>query len=123
VSISDDPWDSKAKVFMTCRWYTEELPGAVAARDPPHVTSGEFVKLVEYKLKRGKWRPKLLDYAKAVSAEAAKAATSQALDKAACQGPEKETRLGEAVKTLLKLKVCGLSPNHEGVHPWGCCVC
>ena len=46
-----------------CRWYTKELPLAVAARAPLSIVKAELVQLVEWKLLRGKWRPRLLDYA------------------------------------------------------------
>ncbi|KAG1652525.1 hypothetical protein FOA52_009224 [Chlamydomonas sp. UWO 241] len=46
------------------RWYVTELPQAIAARAPAHIVKAELVKLVEWKLTRGKWRPGLLNYAK-----------------------------------------------------------
>jgi hypothetical protein len=42
------------------RWYREELPDAIAARKPPHVTHGEVVKLAEWKMARGVWRARNL---------------------------------------------------------------
>ncbi len=38
------------------RWCREELPGAVAARTPAHVTHAELVRLTEWKMARGVWR-------------------------------------------------------------------
>jgi len=38
------------------RWYQDELPAAIAARDPAHVTHAELVKLTEWKMARGVWR-------------------------------------------------------------------
>jgi hypothetical protein len=38
------------------RWYREELPGAIAARQRPHVTLPELVRLTEWKMARGVWR-------------------------------------------------------------------
>ena len=38
------------------RWYREELPDALAAREPAHVTLPELVKLTEWKMARGVWR-------------------------------------------------------------------
>ena len=87
----------------------------MAARDPPHLTSGEFVQLVEYKLQRGKWRPKLLDYAKALSAGTVKAATSEALDNGACHSADGDImQLKEAMEPLMKLKVCVRSTSMLG---------
>lgn len=42
------------------RWYREELPGLIAARTKPHVTLAELVKLTEWKMARGIWRPRNL---------------------------------------------------------------
>jgi hypothetical protein len=42
------------------RWYREELPGAIAARKPAHVTHAEVVKLTEWKMARGVWRARNL---------------------------------------------------------------
>ena len=90
----------------TCRWFCEDLPGAVAARDPPHLAAEELVKLVEYKLLRGKWRPNLLDYARAVSQEQIQELTTQALQKSACISKDGDEALKEAMQPLLKMKVC-----------------
>ena len=38
------------------RWYREELPRAIAARRPPHVTLAELVRATEWKMARGVWR-------------------------------------------------------------------
>jgi hypothetical protein len=38
------------------RWYREELPDAVASREPAHVTLPELVRLTEWKMARGVWR-------------------------------------------------------------------
>lgn len=42
------------------RWYREELPGLIAARKKPHVTLAELVRLTEWKMARGIWRPRNL---------------------------------------------------------------
>ena len=36
------------------KWYSEELPAAVAERRPPHLLPAELVKLVDWKLTRGR---------------------------------------------------------------------
>ena len=41
-------------------WYRDELPGAIAARDPAHVTLDELARLTEWKMARGVWRPRNL---------------------------------------------------------------
>jgi hypothetical protein len=42
------------------RWYREELPGLIAPRKQPHVTRAELVRLTEWKMARGIWRPRNL---------------------------------------------------------------
>jgi hypothetical protein len=42
------------------RWYREELPGLISARDRPHVTHAELVKVTEWKMARGIWRARNL---------------------------------------------------------------
>nr|MBP6670125.1 hypothetical protein [Gemmatimonadales bacterium] len=49
-----------AKLPDRDRWYHETLPGAIAARRPPHLTLPELVKLTEWKMTRGKWRARNL---------------------------------------------------------------
>ncbi|HET6230924.1 MAG TPA: hypothetical protein VFE05_12705 [Longimicrobiaceae bacterium] len=41
-------------------WYRGELPGAIAAREPAHVTHAELVRLTEWKMARGVWRARNL---------------------------------------------------------------
>jgi len=38
------------------RWYRDELAATVGARQPPHVTLPELVRLTEWKMARGVWR-------------------------------------------------------------------
>jgi hypothetical protein len=38
------------------RWYCDELPVAIAARETPHIVHDELVKLTEWKMARGVWR-------------------------------------------------------------------
>jgi hypothetical protein len=42
------------------RWYREELPSAIAARKPAHVTHDELVRMTEWKMARGVWRARNL---------------------------------------------------------------
>lgn len=44
-------------------WFFTELTPAVRSREPAHMTRDELVKLVQWKLKREKFRPRLLSYA------------------------------------------------------------
>ena len=68
------------KLVTLDRWFHEELPDAIAKRDPPHMLASELVKLVDWKMTRGKVRPRLLDFAKAHSDETVREATSAAID-------------------------------------------
>lgn len=56
-------------------WFRTELPAAIAARKPRHVTLPELVKLTEWKMSRGKWRARNLVLVKGNSPDAVKAAT------------------------------------------------
>lgn len=42
------------------RWYHDELPGLIAAREPAHVTLAELARLTEWKMARGAWRARNL---------------------------------------------------------------
>lgn len=42
------------------RWYRDELPAAIAARKTPHVTHDELVRVTEWKMARGIFRPRNL---------------------------------------------------------------
>lgn len=42
------------------RWYREELPAAITARNPRHATRAELVRVTEWKMARGVWRARNL---------------------------------------------------------------
>ncbi|HWK90326.1 MAG TPA: hypothetical protein VNP72_10030 [Longimicrobium sp.] len=42
------------------RWYREEFPAAIAAREPAHITHAEMVRVTEWKMARGIWRARNL---------------------------------------------------------------
>ncbi|XP_053269898.1 uncharacterized protein zgc:112496 [Pleuronectes platessa] len=67
-SVQDKYWDvveakSKSKkpgkLLILEKWYQEELPMLISGRSDKHVTLSELVKLMEWKLTRGKFRPRL----------------------------------------------------------------
>ncbi len=60
-------------------WFRTELPAAIAARKPRHVTLPELVKLTEWKMSRGKWRARNLVLVKGNAPDAVKAATTAGL--------------------------------------------
>ncbi len=68
-----------AKLPDRDRWYGTELPKAIAARRPRHVTLPELVKLTEWKMSRGKWRARNLVLVKGNAPDAVKAATAAGL--------------------------------------------
>ena len=72
----------------------------------PLLTS-EFCMQVDWKLLRGKWRPKLLDYAKSADSDAVTAATKSALAVLGSYQEQEPTlqNAGQALKELTKLKV------------------
>ncbi|KAK8379562.1 hypothetical protein O3P69_019476 [Scylla paramamosain] len=45
------------------RWMQEELKTTADSREPPHINRAELVRLVEWKLTRGKFRPRLIELA------------------------------------------------------------
>ncbi|XP_026206917.1 uncharacterized protein zgc:112496 [Anabas testudineus] len=47
------------KLLNLDKWYQEELPTLMSSRPDKHVTLSELVKLMEWKLTRGKFRPRL----------------------------------------------------------------
>ncbi|XP_019749353.1 uncharacterized protein LOC109530206 [Hippocampus comes] len=47
------------KLLHLDKWYQEELPAVISSRSEKHVTLAEVVKLMEWKLTRGKFRPRL----------------------------------------------------------------
>ena len=49
-----------AKLPELDHWYRDELPGLIAARKTAHVTHAELVRLTEWKMARGIWRPRNL---------------------------------------------------------------
>lgn len=60
-------------------WYRDELPLAVAKRQPRHATLAELVKLTEWKMARGVWRAPNLILVKGNDAEVVKKTTATAL--------------------------------------------
>ncbi|XP_047465244.1 uncharacterized protein zgc:112496 [Mugil cephalus] len=47
------------KLLNLDKWYQEELPALISSRPDKHVTLSDLVKLMEWKLTRGKFRPRL----------------------------------------------------------------
>ncbi len=68
-----------AKLAERDEWYRKELPAAIAARRPRHITLPELVRLTEWKMSRGKWRAPNLVLVKGNSAAEVRAATAEGL--------------------------------------------
>ncbi len=75
-----DPRRKKAGLPALDRWWSEGgARSAAAARKPPHLEKAELVRLVEWKLARGKFRP-LLRYARELREADVVAATAPAFE-------------------------------------------
>jgi hypothetical protein len=61
------------------RWYRDELPAAIAARKKPHVTHDEMVRVTEWKMARGIWRPRNLAFVRGNAPQAVVQASTAAL--------------------------------------------
>lgn len=60
-------------------FYTNELPILIKQRNPnPHITTPELSKLMQWKLTRGKWRPRLLDFVSSLDDDVVKSASQKA---------------------------------------------
>lgn len=59
------------------RWYREELPEAIAAREPAHITRAELVRLTEWKMARGVWRARNLVLVRGNEEDAVREASSE----------------------------------------------
>ncbi|XP_068102506.1 uncharacterized protein [Hyperolius riggenbachi] len=64
--VSDLYWDvveamavKKKRLLELDRWFQEDLPNCICARTEKCLTKGELAKLMEWKLLRGKFRPRL----------------------------------------------------------------
>lgn len=81
-------------------FYRNELPVLVKQRSPtPYITTDELSKLMQWKLSRGKWRPRLLDFVSSLNDDAVKSASRKAF--------ESLPDVSRAVKELTVLKGVG----------------
>lgn len=89
-----------------CRWYAEELPPLLQLATA--LTKEQLVKLVEWKLTRGKWRPRLLDFVKGLKeAEVADASSRALAALRKSKGKVGSAVLREAIVALVELKGVG----------------
>ncbi|KAL8175432.1 UNVERIFIED_CONTAM: hypothetical protein K2H54_024876 [Gekko kuhli] len=69
----------KQKELVTLdKWCQEELPAAIAERQARHLTREELLKLMDWKLSRGKFRPRLQQLVATNSSEAVESCTEKA---------------------------------------------
>ncbi|XP_054819399.1 uncharacterized protein LOC129318580 isoform X1 [Prosopis cineraria] len=60
-------------------FYCNQLPPLLLQRNPnPHITASELSKLMQWKLTRGKWRPRLLDFVSSLDESLVKSASQKA---------------------------------------------
>ncbi|KAG0241270.1 hypothetical protein BGW41_006124 [Actinomortierella wolfii] len=82
------------------QWYQTELPSILAKRKPLHIDSKELVKLMSWKLKRGKFRPTLAKLAASNADKDVKAISEAAFSLL-------ETGLRPAIVKMAELKGVG----------------
>lgn len=88
------------------RFFYEELPKQLTSLSA--LTAEQLARVVEWKLARGTWRPRLLDFAKAAKqADVAAAAGAAAKALAGSRGKGGESDLGAAVDALSQLRGVG----------------
>lgn len=68
-----------ARLAELDQWYREELPAAIAARRPAHVTHDELVRMAEWKMARGVWRGRNLALVRGNPPEKVERASAAAL--------------------------------------------
>ncbi|KAL7262375.1 hypothetical protein ACSBR1_000701 [Camellia fascicularis] len=69
----------KPNLVSLDHFYTTELPPLIHQRNPnPHITTSELSKLMQWKLTRGKWRPRLLDFVSSLDEALVKSVSQKA---------------------------------------------
>lgn len=94
-----------ASVIDLDEFVQSALPAAIAARSPPHMLKVEYCRLVQWKLRKGKFRPNLEKFANELAAGAVEAASTAAFSdvvKDAVKGGD--AGLKSALKALTALK-------------------
>jgi hypothetical protein len=89
-------------------WFNESLRAALA-KPGAHMTKSDLIKLIEWKGKRGKFRPALVRYAKDQDSEALREASSRAFEilQEETSKTLTETTLKSALSPLLELRGIG----------------
>ncbi|KAG2272186.1 hypothetical protein Bca52824_066741, partial [Brassica carinata] len=70
---------NKPDLVSLDQYYRVELPSLLHGRDPnPYLTTSELSQLMKWKLSRGKWRPRLLDFVSSLDDSVVKSASEEA---------------------------------------------
>ncbi|XVE55705.1 hypothetical protein DITRI_Ditri03aG0179700 [Diplodiscus trichospermus] len=83
---------NKPNLISLDEFYRDELPSLLHQRNPnPFITTSELSRLMQWKLTRGKWRPRLLDFVSSLVDSSVKSASQKAfrslpdISKAICE--------------------------------------
>ncbi|XP_010464976.1 PREDICTED: uncharacterized protein LOC104745439 isoform X2 [Camelina sativa] len=91
---------NKPELVSLDKFYRNGLPRLLHDRDPnPYLTTSELSQLMKWKLSRGKWRPRLLDFVSSLDDSVVKSASEKAFKSL----PD----ISKAVKELTVLKGVG----------------
>ncbi|XP_065880899.1 uncharacterized protein [Euphorbia lathyris] len=72
---------NKPNLVSLDEFYRVQLPSLLHQRKPnPYLTTPELSKLMQWKLSRGKWRPRLLDFVSSLDEELVKSVSQKAFD-------------------------------------------
>ncbi|XP_021888819.1 uncharacterized protein LOC110807851 isoform X2 [Carica papaya] len=72
---------NKPKLLSLEEFYREKLQSLIHRRNPnPYITTSELSQLMQWKLTRGKWRPRLLDFVSALDEELVKSSSQKAFE-------------------------------------------
>lgn len=70
---------NKPNLISLDEFYRDELPSLLHQRNPnPFMTTSELSRLMQWKLTRGKWRPRLLDFVSSLDDSTVKSASQKA---------------------------------------------
>ncbi|CAI8050614.1 hypothetical protein GBAR_LOCUS27775 [Geodia barretti] len=114
---------SSSSLKLLDKWYQKELSVSVTSRSKPHLTHEELCQLMQWKLARGKFRPRLMEMVRQNSPEDVEKVTGSAIG--ALPDLERAVRLatqlravGPATASGLPLSLCrtgkSLTKGHLG---------
>jgi len=83
------------------KWYQEEFGSLMNSRSPAYMSSEELVKMMKWKLSRGKFRPRLVQFAESNAPDFVKNTSEKGIKLA------KQNKVAAAITELSKLKGVG----------------